>query len=135
MHPYLIDSNVLVYILAGEPTKQAQVLRFFRAHPQTLVVSSQNIVETCAVLSNKYGVPLAKAQNAVMRLLEEFQIQTIFPHSDTLSQWMKLCHRKKRPVYDSFLVATMRSHQITHLYTENTRDFQGYAELTVTGLE
>ncbi|GAB4287705.1 MAG: hypothetical protein Kow0067_12940 [Coriobacteriia bacterium] len=53
----LLDTNVLVGLLAGDGDRRDAALRVLQGAPEPHVVSESVLVETCWVLRAAYGVP------------------------------------------------------------------------------
>ncbi|MEI6327076.1 MAG: PIN domain-containing protein [Candidatus Roizmanbacteria bacterium] len=122
----LLDSNIVIYLLDRGAPEHDAVASVLSIDTNQLCLSTQNITESCHVLTRRYGLKLSQVQEGIMRLIEEYAMEVITPTSETLGIWQKLTTTHPGPVFDSFLIATMMTHGVTELVTQNTKDFRIY---------
>jgi len=115
-----------VYWFDGtDKTKHEQAMRLFEdayAHPESFVVSTQNIRELCSVLLAKKRINPTEIRSAVRSVRNMFRhilSDSAFDaeHAVTISSDTGTYY------WDALLAATMQRNGITRIVTENTRDF------------
>ena len=144
--PILFDTNVLVY-------NQDQDSKFFAQaavyHDKALsgkinaMVSSQNLLELVAVITNPGRItrPLTQKQVSleVEKYLSSSSFTVIYPNDKTMTFFTKLLKRYRlknsRQTFDFFLVATMLSNGIKTILTANDQDFRLFEKIKVVKLK
>ncbi len=131
----LIDTNLIIYAINSASPKHDQAKRFLNQNQSNLIVAHQNIFEAMRVLTHtKFSHPMTffQAHKAVDAIAEAATI--ISPTEETLSIAVALMHKYTRAanrIFDAYLVATMLTHGIKKIATDNDRDFTMYEEITV----
>ncbi len=131
----LIDTNLIVYAINSASPKHNQAKRFISQNQSNLIVAHQNILEGMRVLTHaKFSHPMTffQADKAVDAIAEAAMI--ISPTEETLPIAVALMHKYTRAanrVFDAYLVATMITHDVREIATDNERDFTLYTEITV----
>lgn len=134
MSPFLlIDSNILIYSLEITSPKNLLAQKFLQTTPA--FIAHQNILETYRVITHKkYPSPFhtTEAVSVLRKMTDHFEV--LYPTSKTQEIFLKLVEKYNISglhTFDTSLVATMLSHGITTLATDNVRDFQKFSEIRV----
>lgn len=131
----LIDTNLIIYAINSASPKHNQAKRFLSQNQSSLIVAHQNILEGMRVLTHaKFSHPMTffQAEKAVDAITKVATI--ISPTEETLPIAVVLMHKYTRAanrIFDAYLVATMLTHGIKKIATDNDRDFTMYEEVTV----
>lgn len=131
----LIDTNLIIYAINSASPKHNQAKRFFSQNQSNLLVAHQNILEAMRVLTHtKFSHPITffQAEKAVDSIAQAAIV--ISPTEETLAIAMMLMRKYDRAanrIFDAYLVATMLTHGIKKIVTDNDRDFTMYEEITV----
>lgn len=145
--PILFDTNVLVYNQDQESSLYPQAADYHErafSGKITGVISSQNLVELVAVITNPQRVARPLNQKQVAREVEKYLSSTqafsiIYPDDKTMSLFTKLLRRYRlknsRQTFDLFLVTTMLSNGINTILTANDQDFGLFKEIKVIKLK
>lgn len=125
---YLIDSDILIFALRGDP----KVIRNFEAHaadPKALSVISFGELLYEAI---KSGHPLENAAK-VRRIAELFPVVDVSQVVMETFGWLKVDLEKRGQRLDDFdlIVASTAIHLSYALVTNNVRHFQRIPDLTV----
>ncbi|MEM9272001.1 MAG: type II toxin-antitoxin system VapC family toxin [Cyanobacteria bacterium P01_F01_bin.143] len=141
---YLLDTNVILRFAERNhplhPTVRNAV-RQLRLDGHELKVTSQNCVEFWNVATrpaNKNGFGLKPvAAERMLRLIE--RLFPLLPDAPTLySEWRRIVvtfQVSGVQVYDARLVAAMKTNEVNHLLTFNTKDFTRYASEGIIAVE
>ncbi len=135
----LVDTNVLIYAtLSADPrhdrAKAVLALRD-RAGVQ-LFVSVQNLAEMYPNLTGPKNQPPDSPELArdKIRALSRLRGLTVLPLTpETVQSALNLCVEggvTRQAYFDRQLAATMQRENISVILTENTRDFEGIADIT-----
>jgi len=123
--PALIDTNILCYALdSGEPEKRAiaaaLLARCFRSEIP-LAVSVQNLAEFSVVMLEKVKNPVPDTVTIrFIRTIESFDGWTVIAYdAETIIEAAAIRNRHSLHFWDALLVATMKQHAITTIYTED----------------
>ena len=136
----IFDTNFLIYQInseAAQHTLAQKALEKVDNGEIDGVIALQNYVECHAALRNL--IQLSKLPDAVNPMELTDQISSLFmdvitPNSSTMklfSELIKKYPEASRRTYDTFLVATMLSHDISKIATFNIRDFKHFEEIEV----
>ena len=136
-----LDTNVLVYALYAdaEHHRAARAL-LDRAADDTAAfcVTPQILAEFYAVVTNPRRVTEAKSSDEVLNVIEMLLALpglSLLPIPvDIVTQWIQLLREHPvtgSDVFDVQLVATLRSHGVTQLYTFNRQDFAWFSDLDI----
>lgn len=130
----LIDSNILINSTNRDSKKHLDALKFLNQVGQGYI-SIQNIneflrVSTHAVFQKPLTQPQAITQ--IKNFMSWFKIitpseQTTLIHLDLLNKYNSTSNQ----IYDNYLVATMLTHSIKTIATDNEKDFAKYKEIKV----
>lgn len=133
---YLADTNVLLRLVHRADARHGVIrkaLRQLRAEGHSIQAAGQNFVEFWNVVTrpkdqNGFGLTPSEAQR-LLRLAER-----VFPKlpyiPGTYEIWRRLVTTfdvSGVQTHDAHLVAAMRSHEISHILTLNTKHFVRYA--------
>ena len=116
---YLVDTNIIIYYLEGEPA----AVSFLHKNRENLAISSITWMETLAYSFSEDEELLVRA------FLKEFRIIDIASPIMELS--VTLRRKKKMKLPDAIIAASAIHHNLT-LLTRNIKDFNG---TTVTTLD
>ena len=132
---YLVDTNVLLRLShttdPDYPIARSSVDKLW-ANNNELKATSQNFAEfwtasTRATDKNGYGLTTSEA-NQLLKAAE--QVFPLLPDSDAIYQeWRRLVvdySVSGLQAFDARLVATMLSHNVSHILTFNTKHFMDY---------
>ena len=132
--PVAVDTNILVYSNDKSsdffvPAKQL-VERVQNGQVEG-VLALQNLVEFCAVVTNRKAVPnVMSLKEAVKKVgnIMRLGFVVILPNNDTGDLFLKILEEKGvsgQKIHDIFLAATLLSNGVNTLVTENASDFSG----------
>jgi predicted nucleic acid-binding protein len=124
--PALIDTNILCYALdAGEPVKQVEAAGLLSQCWRSeiaLAVSVQNLAEFSVVMTEKVKHPLPDA--VVTRFIKDivlFEGWTVIGYDPgTVMDAIGIRNRYSLHFWDALLAATMKQHDISTIYTEDS---------------
>jgi predicted nucleic acid-binding protein len=136
---YLVDSNVLLRLTHQRDSmhENAQsAYKMLREQDQVLYVVPQNLIEFWAVATrptsaNGLGLTVEEAAHESSLLKQLFCMKPDVPEIYTI--WEQLVIKYQvcgKQAHDTRLVAAVIAHQITHLLTFNTSDFNRFDEIT-----
>ena len=130
----LIDSNILINSTNKHSKKHAIALKFLNQIPQGCI-SIQNINEFLQVSTHPiFQNPLTQTQAIIQikNFMNIFEVitpseQTTLIHLDLLNKYNSTSNQ----IYDNYLVATMLTHSIKIIATDNEKDFKKYKEIKI----
>lgn len=131
----LIDTNIIIYAINKSSPKHARAKQFLTQEQNNLVVAHQNILEALRVLTHaKFASPMSfsAAETSVTAITNAATI--IVPTEETIAIAIALMHKYTRAanrIFDAYLVATMLTHDMKRIATDNERDFTMYEEIAV----
>lgn len=131
----LIDTNLIIYAINKSSPKHARAKQFLTQEQNNLIVAHQNILEALRVLTHeKFASPMsfAAAETSVAAITNAAIV--VVPTEETIAIAIALMHKYTRAanrIFDAYLVATMLTHNIKNIATDNERDFVLYAEIAV----
>ena len=140
---YLVDTNILIRLSdRRDPNHQIArtALKKLRGEGHQLHISPQNCAEFWNVITrpaerNGLGFTPENADR-VLKLMERlFSLLEDVP--EVYSEWRRLVvdnNVSGVQVHDARLVATMKTHEITHILTFNTPDFVRYAQIGIVAV-
>ena len=136
---FLVDSNILVYLLDKNSPFHHQVNAFFKTliHRQVSVyIAQQNLLELLSVLTKKHQLAKHSALQKVNLLAQEPLFHIISPLPETFSSFLKLLKPLPSPdIYDVYLAATCLDNGIKAILSNNPKDFANMKGLKVYGLK
>ncbi len=126
MTKVLVDSNILVYTFdARDDKKQPIAIKTISklTENKTAVISIQNIVEFCRIVTQKLPnvMSFEEARAESIKMKNTFDL--IYYNTDTVIEALTILKYHKTHFFDALLVATMKQHQIYTIITENDKDF------------
>ncbi|SRR5258708_7231718 len=132
------DSNILVGALWPESQTHQLCQQLLTSY--SLIISHQVILETSNVLSSPALKSLQppEAEIATQQLLQSPHITLVCPKTNTLQIWHELFRRYKlgrQHFFDTYIVATMLSNNISKITTFNTKHFDFFKEIQVLSPE
>lgn len=123
----LLDSNILVAVANPKSDQYQKALDFLASGPKqniSLVISSQNILETASVLTHGLKIPRQKVFKAMIDIFEDPSYSFIYPNALTVQNFFRLAGENANVhLVDLFLTATALAHNISIIIT-NDRDFE-----------
>ncbi len=131
----LVDTNILVYAINEDSSKNKQAKKFLKDNQGKLTVAHQNIIETIKVLTqSKFSKPLKPklAIEAVLAIIGNCQI--IAPKIGTefiALELVKKSNLSGNRIFDAYLTATALSNSIDTIATDNVKDFKKFKEIKV----
>ena len=123
---FLIDTNILVYAYTdSDPQKQSIALQLLEKcwkREVIYAVSLQNLAEFFVVITKKVSrpIPAEHAHKVISDILHYSHWRVIKSSQNTLLQATR---KENAHFWDALLAETMLENGITHLYTENMKDF------------
>jgi uncharacterized protein len=139
VEPGIVDANILVYAMdadAPQHLASRRLLDAARTGTTTLYITSQILCEFYSIVTNPRRVPkprpAADAIAAIAALLVFLHVLPI--PARAVETWLDLLRRRPvtgGDVFDLQLAATMLANGVQRIYTFNTGDFEGFAELAV----
>ena len=131
----LADSNILVYALSTTSAKYTTAQQFFLKEQHILCLAHQNILESIRVLTHPVLPNAMKSDEARIAVGAIASALTIIaPSQETYAIFIELMRKYKlisNAVFDTYLVATMLTHGVTRIATDNERNFSRYKEIAV----
>lgn len=135
---YLIDTNVLLRVLAEDSPEHAVAMSAVKALKlggEGLFVTPQVLIECCCagtrpVRVNGFGWDMGLALSRVRSLMAKFPLLEDGP--SIFDEWMRVVGSHAvsgKQVHDARLVAVMKAHGVTNLLTFNVDDFRAYTEI------
>lgn len=131
----VIDSNILIYALNPSSPKHASA-RQFLSQEKKLFLTQQNIFETIRIITHKkFPKPLSSNQavkvigvllNTISRILPP----TIQTPAITL-ELIKKYQISGTEVFDAYMVATLLSHGVKSIASDNVKHLGKYKEISV----
>jgi predicted nucleic acid-binding protein len=123
-----IDSNIWLYRFLDDPKVDPQVqelkrsiaINLTQAVDRSVIVSTQVITETCAVLKRKTGI----SEQNILELVEEFEEQCEIVNLTTI-EIKRACQLRDKysfSYWDSFVIATALKSQAKVLYSEDMQN-------------
>lgn len=136
----LIDTNLLIYATNKNSIFHQKAKNFLEKElpNYNLCLSSQNIIEFYAIITNpkKIEKPLTQSQATLIikKFIKSGYFQIITPRSKTvflLLNFLKKYNIKSLEIYDLYLAATMKDNNISIIYTADTTIFKklGFAAI------
>ena len=131
----LCDSNILIYAINVRSPKHNQAQAFVTNHQSELVCAHQNILETLRVLTHStypHPMTLPDGIEATDSIVNNLKI--LSPTIETYTIAHELLQRfpnKSNHIFDLYLVATMLSHDISTIATDNTKDLALFEGISV----
>lgn len=136
MNKILIDTNLLVYAHdtseKEKPQKAAALLETLFTNGNAFL-ALQNLTEFFFVVTKKIQNKLEEkaAKEIVQDFLDLETIKKIHYQGNTIIKAMHLVEEKKTgDFWDALLAATMLEHDVSIIYTENTKDFEKIEGIT-----
>lgn len=144
MAQYLIDTNVLLRLVAPTGAQYSQAIQAVKAllsRGDALFLTPQVVMEFWSVATrprdvNGYGWTTAEVETEVAKLLAQFPILPETPA--VFSQWLRLVGLRGtvgKQVHDAHIVAVLNAHNVSNLLTFNVGDFAGYGINAVSPAE
>lgn len=141
---YLADTNILLRFSRPEDPRYQIVqnaVHKLEAEGHQLQTTSQNFAEFWNVSTrptdqNGFGHTLVETEHVLQRLEKLFTLLSDSP--DVYPEWRRLIVAygvSGKQVYDARLVASMISHDITHILTFNIQDFTRYANEGIVAVD
>ncbi len=134
---FLLDSNILVYAFdASERIKHKKAITLLDPcwlGGRTYAVSLQNLSEFFVTVTSKIPRPISKeaATNIVGKIIAFHGFLKLKPTETSVLRACEMSTGKGTPYWDALLAATMAEHGISHILTENIKDFRNIQGITV----
>ena len=132
---FLIDTNILIYAFdTADPRKQKiakELLELSWKKKITYTISAQNLAEFFVVVTQKIPgkIPLDQAAQIIQDIHSFSHWKVLHYDSDTIQKAVDLYKKTKKHFWDAVIVATMKQHGISKIYTENKKDFEAFEEI------
>ena len=120
------DTNVLLYLVSGDPAKANQAEQLVQ---QGGVISVQVLNEFAAVASGKKGIQFSKIRETLSLFGSLFRVVSLNVEMHELG--LDIAERYRISIYDSMIVAAALRAGCTILYTEDIQHRQTIERLTV----
>lgn len=132
---YLVDTNILLRLADRNHPQHPiirQAIRILRSQGDNLYITPQNCAEFWNVATrpsnkNGFGLDIEKT-GKLLRLIERI-FPVVSDTKDIYPEWKRLVRDFQVmgvQVHDARLVAAMKIHGITHIFTMNVGDFKRY---------
>ena len=127
---FLIDSNIFIYGIDSSETSKhliaKNLLKLCWLGKKTYCVSLQNLSEFFVNSTRKVAKPLSKEKGAkiVNKIIEFDGFKKLEPTKGTLKKAMDISVKENIEYWDALIAATMIENNISHIYTENIKDFR-----------
>ena len=131
----LLDSNIIIYSINKASPKHKPAQQFILEQQSKLVIAQQNIFESLRVLTHpKFPNPMTttEAIEAVSGITDGLVI--IHPQFETKEIALTLIKKYELnadTVFDAYLFATMLSHEISTIATDNEKDFKKFKGIQI----
>ena len=134
---FLVDTNIIIRTIEIESDLSQQVteaIEYLLRKEHQLYIVPQNLIEFWNVYTrpkskNSFGYSPDEANQEIQYLKTFFDL---IPDTEEIyDQWERLVNDYKVSgvqVHDARLVATMKVHQLSHILTYNSKDFNRYAK-------
>jgi predicted nucleic acid-binding protein len=124
------DTNVLLYMYGGDPSKQACAKELFRQYTQAsrMLLSTQVVQEFYAAGSRKLGMPRGELRDATVALLD---CSLIVVGPSHIRSALQNEERYRISFWDALILAAAESGDAGILYTEDLNDGQQYGTVMV----
>lgn len=140
MTAYLLDTNIWLRSVQREAPQHSvavEALATLLAQGNDLFITAQNLIEFWSVASrpiaaNGLGWSVETVRQEIERLQAQFPL--LDDTAEVFTHWLQLVSAYQvigRRVHDARLVASMLTHDVTHLLTFNRDDFRQFAMITV----
>lgn len=124
---FFADTNIAVYALDADPTRQAKAFALMRQHP---VISTQVVNEFLSVLTGKQRVPRDVANRYARILLRRCEVVAVTAHVVEIA--IQLGERYRCHHWDALVIAAALVAGCDTLYSEDLQDGQVFeGQLTV----
>lgn len=120
-----LDSNVILYSLDQDDSKQQRVLELFGSGG---VISTQVLNEVANVMRRKLGYDIAEIRHVLLRLIATLHIHPVA--SSTILRALDIAQRYGFSHYDSLILAAAEEAGCGTLYSEDLQ----HAQVLASGL-
>lgn len=118
----LVDTNILVRYLTGEPPELAAKAAEIMDGQERLGLTSVVVAEVGYVLSRVYGIDRTSIVDELIRLLQKENIYTATTSKSLLLEALLLCRPSRRIAFaDAMIWAEARHRGIDRVYTLDRR--------------
>lgn len=114
-----VDSNVILYSLSRDDTKQRKALELLAAGG---VISTQVLGEVANVMRRKLGYEIPVIRAVLFRLISDTRLHPVAPSTILLA--LDVAERWGLSFYDSLVVAAAQESGCTILYSEDLQHGQ-----------
>ena len=133
---FLVDTNILVYAFEFSDTRHTKAKTLLEScwnGKRTFAITLQNLAEFYTTITKKIQEPLSKneAENIVSLFLNHTTWKKIGVTETTLKRAININNKTGADFWDAMIVAVMLENGITHIYTENVKDFTKIPGLVV----
>lgn len=130
----LVDSNILIYAVNKASPQHIAARKFLKNYKGKLNISHQNVLETLKVITHPiYAKNFGQVEvGMAMRFFSQMNI--ISPNNTTYFLNLELIKKYRlrgNLIFDCYLVATMLSHNVSTIATDNEKDFRIFKEVKV----
>ena len=135
MTEYLVDSNVLIYVVDdADKEKHIKAQKWFEQIAENIdlyYISSQNLREFASVLLKKDKATKENIKKWVANYSNIFVV--IHDNKEDIGEAIDLAE-KKTHFWDALLAATMKRHNIKTILTEDTKDFKNFKDIAAKSI-
>lgn len=131
----LIDSNILIYSIDVLSEKHSSSREFLQVNLKELCISHQNILESYRIIThNVFRSPMDSKK--AIKFLDDFakQFTILYPTRETIDVFIALVKKysiTSNNTFDAYLVATMLSHSVKIIATNNVKHFSFFEEIKI----
>ncbi|GAB5602348.1 type II toxin-antitoxin system VapC family toxin [Thermus sp. FJN-A] len=118
----LVDTNLLVRYLTGDPPHLAEQAARVLDGEETLGITEVALVETAYVLESVYGVPRKEVVDALLALLQKENLRAVGGDKDLWMRALLLCRPSRRVSFgDALIWAAALASGVRRVYTLDAR--------------
>jgi predicted nucleic acid-binding protein len=122
------DTNVLLYMYGGDPTKRERAAALFQGMAEGAIVVSTQVIQEFIVASRKVGMPRATLRSILPTLLDLPVVLVDRLHISTAFEYEG---RYQISFWDALIVAAAESSGAEVLYTEDLNHGQRFGAVLV----
>ncbi len=127
IEPIFIDTSILVHAFEKEATrkkkKAEKILKQCWRGEIILAVSSQTSTEFSCVMLKKGKLKIDEVKEVLNKIVLFQGFLKLSYSSQTIFSVLRLLKKTSTSFWDALIAATMLENNISHIYTENTKDF------------
>ncbi|OGG14038.1 hypothetical protein A3D77_00830 [Candidatus Gottesmanbacteria bacterium RIFCSPHIGHO2_02_FULL_39_11] len=131
----LVDSNILIYAINLSSPKQKQAKNFLEKEGTSYFIAHQNILEVLRVITHPvfpHFMTISNALKTLEKIVAGMTIIEPLPITIDIAKDLMIKYQlSSNAIFDSYLVATMLSHEIYEIATDNQKDFAKFPQIKI----